>query len=360
MVSLFGWFKKGQPDDYEQILASLALDIQKRQTLLSEIRLRERRATLLFSVYALAFWAAWSALWYEELLPNISGHTQNSAFERAVKALPVYAGPVVILFVRRIVQIWYARTADAEEKSLVTLRKQQREKIEEIKKKTNYYSTRNLLERYGDATSPVNPEPSLRRRNPPPGLPATPQLQRAPPQLQHAPPQDLLETPNSAPVPLSPSLQQHLSPPPPRPQPAPRKQWYDKLADAILGDEDGASVSTAASRYALICQKCFAHNGLVKESQWEDAQYVCPKCGHFNPSARSLRQARSTSVSPTPGSRVLPTVPMQPLQLQMPEGTAPVAPGPAPNGVRARLPTQEQEGDTTVSEEGPSVMKVDS
>lgn len=50
-----------------------------------------------------------------------------------------------------------------------------------------------------------------------------------------------------------------------------RKQWYDKLADAILGDEE-SSVSVTASRYALICQKCFSHNGLVKESVWEETR----------------------------------------------------------------------------------------
>jgi hypothetical protein len=39
----------------------------------------------------------------------------------------------------------------------------------------------------------------------------------------------------------------------------------------ILGDDDGSSTGSA-NRYALICQKCFAHNGLVKESMWEDAR----------------------------------------------------------------------------------------
>lgn len=57
-----------------------------------------------------------------------------------------------------------------------------------------------------------------------------------------------------------------------RPMPAPRKQWFDKLADAILGDDDDGTVGVSASRYALICQKCFAHNGLVKESMWEDSR----------------------------------------------------------------------------------------
>jgi asparagine synthetase A len=58
---------------------------------------------------------------------------------------------------------------------------------------------------------------------------------------------------------------------PARPQTPPRKQWYDKVADAILGDEEGGGIGSS-NRYALICQKCFAHNGLVKESVWEDTR----------------------------------------------------------------------------------------
>jgi hypothetical protein len=62
-----------------------------------------------------------------------------------------------------------------------------------------------------------------------------------------------------------------LSETPQQPLPPPRKLWYDKLADALLGDDE-PSVNPFASRYALICQKCFAHNGLVKEEMWEDAR----------------------------------------------------------------------------------------
>ena len=50
-------------------------------------------------------------------------------------------------------------TLASSEKTLVTLRKQQRQKIEEIKKKTNYYTTRNLLDRYDESiTSPGTPQ----------------------------------------------------------------------------------------------------------------------------------------------------------------------------------------------------------
>lgn len=50
-----------------------------------------------------------------------------------------------------------------------------------------------------------------------------------------------------------------------------RKQWYDKLADALIGDDE-LSMNASANKYALICQKCFTHNGLVKEELWEDAR----------------------------------------------------------------------------------------
>lgn len=53
---------------------------------------------------------------------------------------------------------------------------------------------------------------------------------------------------------------------PPSPFP-PRKQWYDKLADVLLGDEDAGAPTF---RFALICESCHAHNGLVKESLWEE------------------------------------------------------------------------------------------
>ena len=49
------------------------------------------------------------------------------------------------------------------------------------------------------------------------------------------------------------------------------KRWYDRLTDALLGDEVIEQASPS-SRYALICEKCFAHNGLVKESMWEESR----------------------------------------------------------------------------------------
>lgn len=131
-----------------------------------------------------------------------------------------------ILFIRRIVQIYFTRQGDKEgtheifdylyraliawaEQHLVTLRKQQREKIEEIKKKTNYYTTRTLIERYGEATPGPGTEASLRRRVPAQANPSTPP--KLPSQLQQGPQGAIPQTPVRANGQLPPGLQQQLS-----------------------------------------------------------------------------------------------------------------------------------------------------
>ena len=84
------------------------------------------------------------------------------------------------------------------EKTLVTLRKQQREKIEEIKKKTNYYTTRNLLDRYDESTS--SPGTPLQRRQPIPQTPVKvhqpqPNQKQGQAKIQNTPPPPALQTP---------------------------------------------------------------------------------------------------------------------------------------------------------------------
>jgi hypothetical protein len=106
-------------------------------------------------------------------------------------------------------QLWYARTSVKEgkltppglsrmadavpENILQNLRKEQRQKIEEFKKQTKYYETRNLLEKFDEA-----PPNSPRR-------PGTPQGNGSAPQTPKRP---LIQTPARTPAktPLPPHL----------------------------------------------------------------------------------------------------------------------------------------------------------
>ncbi|KAJ7263926.1 hypothetical protein C8J57DRAFT_1070333, partial [Mycena rebaudengoi] len=281
-------------DDYETILSALATNIQKRQTLLSEIRLREHEKTMLVTLYAIVVWLAYLAVWYFGFVSvprgTRSAHGRARGTEQALRALPVFVGPICILSIRRIVQPQRQRRGEIlthiKKKTLQNLLKEQRAKVEEIKKKTNYYSTRELLSRYDDS-APNSPQQQLQTQ--------TPQRGRHSTHLKYIHP-----APRPSPLAPTPALQplqplQPLSPLQPQ-RPAQRK-WYDALADVLVGVEDGPG--PASQKYALICEKCFAHNGLMPAVAFPDAQYKCPQCGHFNASARS--KALHSPATPTYG-----------------------------------------------------------
>lgn len=114
-----------------------------------------------------------------------------------------------ILFARRMMQIPYSWKGNREglsvpdslicyrslislrsEKTLKEVLKKQRDMVEEIKKKTNYYNTRNLIEKYDEPSSFNSGDTPLRKRNiPTPPMPQTPLVSQ--PQ-----PQQYLQTPN--------------------------------------------------------------------------------------------------------------------------------------------------------------------
>ncbi|KAJ7274578.1 hypothetical protein B0H12DRAFT_1089277 [Mycena haematopus] len=329
MSFLWRLFRSEKPVDDETVLAALAGDVQRRQTLLSEIRARERTASALVTLYALAAWLMYVGVWYFGFVSGGRGG-RTGGVERAVRALPVFVGPILILFIRRIVQVWYARKGNAEEKTLQALLKAQRAKVEEIKKKTNFYETRELLSRYdrdsggsappggggggpGSVSSPNTPQ---RQSGPGHGTPGRPNGK--------GPRQSVIGAGAAGAV----------QPPPPPQQPRGRG-WFDALADVLVGPDDTPQIEKEKQKFALICQKCFAHNGLVPEGVWGDVQYTCPKCGHFNPSARSRGLLGGTGA--TAGSRLAGLPPMSPSPLSQPSAIPPsiIAPPAAPTEASA-------------------------
>lgn len=54
------------------------------------------------------------------------------------------------------------------------------------------------------------------------------------------------------------------------------KGLVDTLAGVILGKDEPARM------YALICEKCFSHNGLVHPNEYSFTKYKCYKCGTLN------------------------------------------------------------------------------
>ncbi|KAF8609723.1 hypothetical protein BDV93DRAFT_518483 [Ceratobasidium sp. AG-I] len=286
-MGLFSWFSSKNVESDSDILAALADSISAREAHLSEIRLRERRASFLSTLGSIALWILYFPLWFYSFLPRLEG--RQTPFGWAISRLaakvvylaPVILGPILIYMTRRVVQAWYKRQENIEDRQLKKLRGEQKKKIEEIKAKHNFDKTRELLERYGDSPKREDPNMSIRQR----AVTLSPSAPRTPARPVNANGQPLLN--------LHPVAAPQFAPTPARPMQPPRRGWMDKLADTVLGDDD-STVGVAQSRYALICEKCFSHNGLVKESEWETTQYICPKCGHFNPSAKAKKAGITT------------------------------------------------------------------
>lgn len=61
---------------------------------------------------------------------------------------------------------------------------------------------------------------------------------------------------------------------PPAPSTPVKRTLIDKLADALLGV--AGEEASPNSRYALICAKCFAHNGLVVKEEFDTIRKFFP------------------------------------------------------------------------------------
>ncbi|KAI8855024.1 hypothetical protein BC829DRAFT_379023 [Chytridium lagenaria] len=206
-----------------------------------------------------------------------------------LKTVPLLVFPFLIYYGRKFIFAWFKAKKKIEEQQLETLRTQQKQKVEELKKKTGYYTTKGLIERY---ESPSKADPN---RLQVPGTPGT-----GTPNPLTAPGSGQLRQ-RYASVPIPPTaaiLENSLSAPVLGTPGSGTRNWYDKVVDAIIGDEG------PQQKYALICQQCFEHNGLVLPDEYGTAKFRCMKCGFFNARKSRLGNASAPSssadVSPPP------------------------------------------------------------
>ncbi|SCV71218.1 BQ2448_2806 [Microbotryum intermedium] len=271
-------FRRKAEPDYETVLSALEARIKTREDHLLSIRLRERRANALFITYGIGAWLIYSVTWY-----FILRHREDG-IDKLLGVLPVIASPVGIVFTKKFMRWFFGQQQEKEIKALKVLKKEQQEKVEELKRKTGYYSTRSLLEKYDEGTkkaigpnrTPTGSQPSTPARGNFPALGSAPGSgsTMSTPNRPINPPM-----PPTMPGPAGSAPQLPLLPPA-LSSPAPRT-LLDKLADALIGaNQEDVSPH---SKYALICANCHSHNGLVVKEEWDTIQYRCPRCGFFNP-----------------------------------------------------------------------------
>ncbi|CCF48256.1 hypothetical protein NDA11_004768 [Ustilago hordei] len=322
--------RSNRETDYETVLSRLETEIQTVQSRLTQIRLRERRASVTLTLQAFLLWAIYTfACWFFGLLSlqrphhlDVGGGAGKKGWAGTRTYLvwtPVLGSPVLIISTRRIVRWWYRRIGAAEEKHLIDLRRQKREKIDEIKKATKYDHLRMLLDKYDEA-SPVKAELSTPMKGKPNSKNVTPTKspnnaspQQQQPQHQQQQQQQRIAgsaTPETAANLQAQKMASMRQQPPTASIPVLRMQktWTDKLADAILGSDP--SVVGPEQKYALICNRCLRHNGLALKEEFNEVQYVCPHCGNFNsrrPSSAPVSSPFNNNTGSSVGGGVLET-----------------------------------------------------
>ncbi|KAG0213600.1 hypothetical protein BGX28_004017 [Mortierella sp. GBA30] len=365
MGGLVSRLRQSNDSDYEKILSDLDSNIRKAELRLSAINVRERRLLSLWLIYSVMAWIVYVAVFALYLHQQYYDEVQTWA----VVFTPVALGIPLIYLGRSLITVWYKRAKTNEESQLNLLRADQRLKVEELKKKTAYYSTKTLLERYDPSSQqqrsngprltgpdsrsvPSSPngqprhqqpnmmDPGLRQRQ---GLGVTNaegipigQGQGRPTgvssgiQHQHQHQSPIGHGPQGVrgsqgpypPSPGHPHLNNAISPQ--QGSPNYEKHWYDRIVDVIVGDEG------PETKYALVCGQCFAHNGLALPQEIEDIQYICPKCNFFNPSRRKTRMA-------TAGLSPMTSPELTLLQAQSKPLPASRDPSPAPSRDRSPL-----------------------
>ncbi|KAF9331930.1 hypothetical protein BG006_005218 [Podila minutissima] len=363
MGAIISRLRQNNDSDYEKILSDLDNNIRKAEIRLSAITLREKRLLSLWLLYSVLAWFGYIGVFGLYLHDELYDDTQSWALAFSVIVL----GLPVIFTGQAVISRWYKRKKSNEESELSILRADQRLKVEELKKKTAYYSTKTLLERYdpssqrpgrpmsvGQDGKPLNmPQPGqrpqqgqpmgdsgLRHRGAvavgPGPMPGQGQNQGQGPMgssLPHGP----------GASPRGPQLivpqnqnQNHYYQQQHPPQPTER-HWYDKIVDVIVGDEG------PESKYALICSKCFVHNGLVLPQEIDDIQFVCKNCNFLNPSKKKIRLGMASNRISTSSTRSGFTEPdssmLQPHHLPLPRSRDP---SPTPSFTRlSRTPERE-------------------
>ncbi|KAJ1912679.1 hypothetical protein H4219_005509 [Mycoemilia scoparia] len=359
-MGIFSFFKKDQ--NYEQILAKLEADINKAEK--GRLKTQKRATqwtglwttytTLLWIVYSVGFWLYGWPMRYRmdgQLLVIFLGG--------------VFAGPFIIYYMRQIMASMFKKSISKQDKKIKQLQDELKEKINELKEKTKYDTTKNLIDRYespkknttaaatgaaagldnktlGRVKLTAAQAANRRRTMPNPTMvsqfntmgPKTLNPVKMPPLGQGQQKPQVVSPQSSAPNSAKPSQppQGHAksdgediatgavtrpgyTSQPITPETAPfaaaeaaaaatmsqkggnNNPWFDKIVSKLVGEEN------PTTKYALICRRCYAHNGLILPEEVYTIRHRCPKCGHFNPSRNDIIAAEKR------GQYLPPTIP---------------------------------------------------
>lgn len=240
--------------------------------------------------------------------------------ERLILTLPVIVLHVIFLGARKMTKAYYKWSAESDESRLRRLHAEKQRILDLVSETENFKTASEIFKRYDPKrlrrerkdlepilspfTSTFSPSPIKRPSMTAQKVHQTSQLNSTSNHIISSPsiPQPPIVMPNiftATPAAKNSSfMQQNVSlstsayiaegprGKPLRPMISRDRSFLDKAVDWVVAD--GPS-----NRFALICQNCSSHNGMILEEEFKSLNYRCGYCFHLNP-APSLSKKIST------------------------------------------------------------------
>ncbi|KAJ3076245.1 hypothetical protein HDU98_004858 [Podochytrium sp. JEL0797] len=283
------WFTSEQ--DYAEVLQGIEDDIKRtEENMVSYAELNAAWQAVILR-YLGGLYAAYLVGYFTVLSP-----VDDTASVWLIKVAVLTLFPVCIYYSRILVDIWYKAKIRSNGRNLDLLRTNQKLKVEELKKKTGYYTTKNLLDKFDTPPKQLRPKAATPKAKipHPQGTPHnTMQTPVKPGPMPNQQPHGS-ETPFSTPMNQlpnggTPSITIQKSPAALTPS---QSTWFDRVMDAVVGDTEGPQ-----TKYALVCQSCFDHNGLCPPELYETIKFKCKSCGYLNAPFQEVQHHRELSRS---------------------------------------------------------------
>lgn len=326
-LGLFGGSKELNYEEFERQLSALSRDIAKLRNQITF--LHRKRASVRFStlMYLTALYLAIVAYRYRAATSGLGMVANGKSIWQKFMMLLLTKDVAIVLLVPLLIALFvysldflFKWWIHAKEKSLKQLMKRHREKLEELKLKTNFSKTNQLLQKF-DSSSPVGTPGPLPAGPVPSGTSPSAQDKIEPRKQKPMVntinrPKDGMKIPDKSNSnglnksmangagqnsPTKAIFYENANKLQQKPEnlgvnsefssssqstgsgwagPS-KKGFHDRILDLIIGSEHNETVE---SRYALICARCYTHNGLAPPGCTDPFSivYFCRNCSFMN------------------------------------------------------------------------------
>eukprot|EP01135_Chromosphaera_perkinsii_P007679 Nk52_evm1s934 gene=Nk52_evmTU1s934 len=299
MGSLISYFRRKEPS-YEELIEDIERDLQLAEERKRNTEIRERVIIGNVVFYLIVFYLCVLGWIYLYWMPK-QYRSGGQGMSKVVLVGFFLLFPVFVFYVRKALLLYFARVKKLALLRIDSLKAEKKQKLEESKQKLTYNQAKGLLDRFDEeakkqkkmkeqeaAAGAINgrkggggqfnaSQAGMRKREVA-GSGGKNNNNTNQQQQRMTGAGNVGGSPGGGRM-MGASSQMGTPVQTPRPVLDANRSRMDKVVDFLVGD--GPS-----NRYALICAKCYSHNGMALEEEFEYLAFRCAYCAHMNPARK--------------------------------------------------------------------------